>query len=104
MLAFTGAGETSTLELTRFTERTIVDPQALAQELTAVRARGYAEAVGEREPDLGAIAAPVLGRGGELAAIIGIQGPASRLPAATRRALRDPLLRAAAELGRALGG
>jgi DNA-binding IclR family transcriptional regulator len=104
MLAFTGAGDTPALELTRLTERTIVDPAALAQELAAVRERGYAEAIGEREPDLGAIAAPVLGRGGELAAIVGIQGPASRLPAATRRALREPLLRAARELGRALGG
>jgi IclR family acetate operon transcriptional repressor len=103
MLAFARGAE-PTAELTRFTERTIVDPQALVQELAAVRERGYAEAVGEREPDLGALAAPVFGRGGELAAILGIQGPASRLPAATRAALREPLLAAAAELTRALGG
>ena len=50
------------------------------------------------------MAAPVLGRGGELVAILGLQGPATRLPAAKRRALRDPLRRAAAEVGRALGG
>jgi len=46
----------------------------------------------------------VFGRGGGLAAILGVQGPVSRLPAATRRALREPLLAAAAELGQALGG
>jgi IclR family acetate operon transcriptional repressor len=103
MLAFAG-GADSALDLARYTERTIVDPAALAEELAAVRERGYAEAVGEREPDLGALAAPVFGRGGELAAILGIQGPASRLPAATRRGLREPLLAAAAELSRALGG
>ena len=56
-----------------------------AEELGAVRERGYAEAVGEREPDLAALAAPVFGRGGELSAILGLQGPASRLPAGTRR-------------------
>jgi DNA-binding IclR family transcriptional regulator len=91
-------------ELTAFTERTITDPGALVEELDRVRSAGVAEAVGEREPDLNALAAPVLGRGGELVAILGLQGPAARLPAATRRALREPLLRAARELGQALGG
>ncbi len=90
--------------LTAFTERTITNLGALAEELERVRTAGVAEAVGEREPDLNALAAPVTGRGGELAAILGLQGPAARLPAVTRRGLRDPLLRAARELGQALGG
>jgi DNA-binding IclR family transcriptional regulator len=90
--------------LAAYTERTITDPNALAVELAAVRERGYAEAVGEREPDLGAVAAPVFGRGEQLTAILGIQGPASRLPAAARKALRAPLLEAAAELSSLLGG
>jgi IclR family acetate operon transcriptional repressor len=114
MLAFAGAGgrvgggvggtRFPEGELPRFTERTITQPAALAAELAAVRERGYAEAVGEREPDLTAIAAPVFARGGELAAIIGLQGPSSRLPVAIRRALREPLLAAAHRLGSALGG
>ena len=91
-------------ELTAFTERTITDPEVLADELERVRGAGVAEAVGEREPDLSALAAPVMGRGGELVAILGLQGPAARMPAATRRALREPLLRASRELGQALGG
>jgi IclR family acetate operon transcriptional repressor len=91
-------------ELTAFTERTITDPGALAEELERVRGAGVAEAVGEREPDLNALAAPAMGRGGELVAILGLQGPAARLPAATRRALRDPLLKAAGELSKSLGG
>jgi DNA-binding IclR family transcriptional regulator len=110
MLAFGPAGAAGVAggdggaELTAFTERTITDPGALGEELDGVRAAGVAEAVGEREPDLNALAAPVIGRGGELVAILGLQGPAARLPAATRRALRDPLLRAARELGQSLGG
>jgi DNA-binding IclR family transcriptional regulator len=103
MLAF-GGGLTEPSELAAFTDRTITDPDALGAELAAIRERGWAEAVGEREPDLGALAAPVFGRGGRLAAILGIQGPAARLPAATRRALREPLLAAAGELTEALGG
>ncbi len=91
-------------ELVAYTERTITDPRALARELDRVRESGIAEAVGEREPDLNALAAPVLGRDAELVAILGLQGPAARMPAAKRRALRDPLRRAAAELGRSVGG
>ena len=39
---------------------------------------GFAQALGEREDDLNAIAAPVFGARGELVAILGVQGPASR--------------------------
>lgn len=91
-------------DLVAFTDRTITDPAVLERELAVVREHGWAEAVGEREPDLAALAAPAFGRGGELAAILGLQGPAARLPAAKRRALRAPLLAAAAELTHALGG
>jgi len=103
MLAF-GPPAGNHVELTAFTDRTITDPSSLHRELDRVRNAGLAEAVGEREPDLNALAAPVLGRGGELVAILGLQGPAARLPAATRKALRDPLVRAARELGQSLGG
>jgi IclR family acetate operon transcriptional repressor len=105
MLAFGGDVALSRgTDLIAYTERTITDPDALVRELAVVRERGIAEAVGEREPDLAAMAAPVIGRGEELVAIIGLQGPASRLPAAKRRALERPLQRAASEVGRLLGG
>jgi IclR family acetate operon transcriptional repressor len=91
-------------ELPAYTDRTITDPERLASELAAVRAQGWAEAEGEREPDLNALAVPITGRGAALVAILGVQGPAARLTAARRREVLPRLLAAAAEVGRALGG
>jgi IclR family acetate operon transcriptional repressor len=90
-------------ELVAYTERTITDPGRLAAELAAVREQGWAEAAGEREPDLNALAAPVYGRDGALVAIVGLQGPGGRLTAERRRAVLPALLRAAATVSRALG-
>jgi len=106
VLAYGGAGTlaAAAAELTPYTDRTIVDPRALAAEVDAVRSRGWAEAAGEREPDLNALAAPVFGRAGELAAILGLQGPAARLTAARRAEVLPALLAAAADVQRALGG
>jgi DNA-binding IclR family transcriptional regulator len=103
VLAFGRDGAAPT-ELARFTDRTIVDPGGLAAEIEAVRGRGWAEAAGEREPDLNALAAPVFGRGGELEAVLGLQGPAARLTAERRAEVLPALLEAARELSRALGG
>jgi DNA-binding IclR family transcriptional regulator len=58
--------------------RTIVDPATLADELERVRAQGYATTLDELEPGLWAVAAPVAGPNGVIAAI-SISGPATRL-------------------------
>jgi IclR family acetate operon transcriptional repressor len=89
--------------LRAYTGRTIVDSGALGQEVSRVRDRGWAQAVGEREDDLNAIAAPVRAAGGELAAVIGVQGPAARFTPAAMRSARDPLVAAAGEVSAALG-
>ena len=99
----THGAPTAAEPLPAFTERTITDRARLAAELADVRRWGWAEAFGEREPDLAALAAPVFGREGELVAILGLQGPTGRLPAETRAVLSEPLVAAANELGVALG-
>jgi len=71
------------------------------REVEAVRARGYGEASGEREVGLHAIAVPVLDGRGELAAILGLQGP-DRFDAEARSRALDPLRERAARLGAAL--
>jgi DNA-binding IclR family transcriptional regulator len=80
-LAF-GTAEQPPGRLSRFTDETITDRARLAAELDEVRRRGFATAVGEREPDLNAIAAPVFGPDGSLAGIVGVQGPGSRFHSA----------------------
>lgn len=89
--------------LPSFTERTITDVSVLAVELAEARRWGWAEAAGEREADLAAVAAPVFGHDGGLVAILGLQGPIARLPTETRAGLSEPLVAAASELGAALG-
>ncbi len=89
--------------LTAHTERTITDRRVLGEELDRVRRLGHATAVGEREPHLNALAAPVFGGRGELAAIIGVQGPSSRFGREQMREALPQLLEHASALSRALG-
>jgi IclR family acetate operon transcriptional repressor len=89
--------------LTAYTERTITDRGTLEDELEKVRRAGYATAAGEREPHLNAIAAPVFGARGELAALLGVQGPASRFGRDAMRAALGSLLPHAEAVSRELG-
>ncbi len=94
-LAHGGTPPTGTLAtsgLTAYTERTIVDPAVLEVEVARARDRGWAEAIGEREDDLNAIAAPVLSPAGTLVAIIGVQGPAVRFGPRAMRSAAELLL------------
>lgn len=102
MLAF-GPGELPREPLAAFTPRTLTNAAALAEEVERVRRQGHARAVAEREPDLSAIAAPVFDARGELAGILGLQGPSSRLDGAALEAALPLLVDHAAQLSRALG-
>jgi DNA-binding IclR family transcriptional regulator len=90
-------------DLPAFTARTIVDRAALEGEVEQVRCQGFATALGEREQELHAVAAPVLDGRGELVAILGVQGPASRFDAGRMRAAAEPLREHANAISRALG-
>lgn len=101
MLAFGGSDPADAL--TPYTERTVGDRDELEAQLARVRSRGWAEAAGEREADLNAVAAPVFGARGELVAILGVQGPASRFGSKAMRAAVAPLRSRAAAVSEALG-
>lgn len=102
-LAF-GVAELPPVALKVYTDRTITDRDALVRELSEVRERGFAEALREREDDLNAIAAPVFDVRGQLVAIVGVQGPASRFDAAAVQQASITLLRCVRELSLSLGG
>lgn len=89
--------------LQRFTPRTITDPQTLSREIETVRRQGWAAAIEEREEGLSAIAAPVWGADGVLAAIIALQGPTSRFDSDSIERARPLLLRCTARVSAAIG-
>jgi DNA-binding IclR family transcriptional regulator len=101
-LAF-GAVELPSGPLKRYTTATVVDRAMLARELEGVRREGVARALGEREVDLHAVAAPVVDARGELVAVIGVQGPATRFNGAALDRASRSLVGAAAAVARALG-
>ncbi len=87
--------------LVSYTPRTITSPKELAAEIARTRERGWAQAVGEREADLNALAAPILDAGRSLVAVLGLQGPAARFDAAAMAAAIDFLVMHAAQLSTA---
>lgn len=84
--------------LTRYTERTIVDPDALASELASVRERGYATTYEEQEIGLTAVAAPVRGHDGDVIAALCVSGPSFRLGPSLLPAIAERLIPAAARI------
>lgn len=89
--------------LPRFTERTITDPEALRVELARVRECGYAEALGEIEEGLNAVAAPVWDASGQVVAAVSVSGPAYRVTAERAPELGRLTMDAADGISRRLG-
>jgi DNA-binding IclR family transcriptional regulator len=89
--------------LRSYTSNTVVVRAQLEREVARVRRQGWAQAVREREEDLNAIAAPVRDADGELVAVLGVQGPASRFGEGPMHDARRPLLAAATALSATLG-
>ena len=65
-------------DLKRFSDTTITDPDDFDAELEEVIRVGYALNLGEREPDLGAVAVPVMGPNGEILMSLSVFGMRSR--------------------------
>ena len=79
VLAFDTSGAARPRKLEAFTTRTIIDPVRLADELAAVRARGWASEFEELTVEVAGIAAPIRGLGGLVVGGVGLVGRIERI-------------------------
>lgn len=91
------------LTLKKITNSTIVDRQQLEKEFKTIRERGYAISLGERIPEIGAMAVPVFDSFQKVCAALSIGGLIQRFSAARRRKYLKPLKTSAHELSLFLG-
>ncbi|RJK98230.1 IclR family transcriptional regulator [Vallicoccus soli] len=75
-----------------------------ATALSAVRRRGWAQSVGEREAGVASVSAPVRGPSGRVVAAVSISGPIERLTRQPGGLHAAPVLAAAAALSESLAG
>jgi DNA-binding IclR family transcriptional regulator len=75
----------------------------LEQQVLTARRRGWAESLGEREPGVASVSAPVVGAHDALVAVISVSGPASRLGRGGAKRYAPAVMAAAREVERALG-
>ena len=93
----------ATATLTAHTPQTLTDPDALRATFATVRARGWAEAVDERELGVASLAAPIRNLTGAVVASIGIGAPTSRFHATPRKRLARTVTEAGEAVSRRLG-
>ncbi|MCF2531510.1 IclR family transcriptional regulator [Yinghuangia soli] len=74
----------------------------LANELAAIRARGWSRSAGERQPGAGSVAAPVFDHRAAPVAVVSVCGPADRFASVVGQCL-EQLLDATGRLSRRLG-
>ena len=82
---------------------TIVAPAAFLDEMTRIRAAGFATNRGEWRASVWGVAAPVHGPDGAVIAAVGVSGPAERLRGARLKALGADVVSAARAIEAALG-
>jgi DNA-binding IclR family transcriptional regulator len=76
--------------------RGLQDAKFTAATLAAVRRRGWAQSVGEREPGVASVSAPVRSPSGKVVAAVSVSGPIERLSRQPGR-MHAPAVMAAAE-------
>ena len=89
--------------LQRYTQNTIVDGDALRQELATIRARGYALDDEEIEEGLRCVAAPIRDHGGQVISAISVAAPVQRMSKKTVQSTIPSVVAAANAISRRLG-
>lgn len=90
--------------LTRFTEATVVDADALLSEVQATRARGFSASLGGYESDVHSISAPVFDQTGLFAGSVTVASVATRMNDALMQSIHMHLVEASRAISRNWGG
>ncbi|MEJ5919567.1 MULTISPECIES: IclR family transcriptional regulator [unclassified Corynebacterium] len=83
-------------------ERMIPDADFDAAELDDIRTQGWAESMGERDPALASVSAPVWNSADEMIAVVSVSGPVERLSPSPFTAWGKEVLDAADEMSKRL--
>jgi DNA-binding IclR family transcriptional regulator len=89
--------------LTRYTQKTITDPNILKAELDKIRLQGYAVDNEEIMASLRCVAAPIMNHEGTACAAISISGTTSRLKGDRLKQAVDEIIKTAADISKELG-
>ncbi|WP_395817043.1 IclR family transcriptional regulator [Devosia sp.] len=106
ILAYMPAGELErqlSAPLTRYTAKTITDPEKLRADLKKIRQQGFAEEMGEHNGTVHAVAAPVFAPDGQFLGALSIPFLADK-DAATRERLRAGVVETAAAISAEIPG
>jgi DNA-binding IclR family transcriptional regulator len=79
------------------------DAAGFRRSLVSILRKGWASSIGEREPGVASVSAPVLGTGTLPVAVVSISGPSSRLGASRAATFAPAVQEAAREIRQALG-
>jgi len=90
-------------KLKKITENTITEKEKLLRELEEVRRDGYAFDFGEGRIDVSRCSAPVFNHAGEIAASVGIAGPAFRMGKDKKQKLGEKVRQIALEISKSIG-
>lgn len=90
--------------LTRFTPATLIEPQALRDELAAIRQRGWSVDNEEANQGMSCVAAAIFNEFGEARAGISLSGPSARLTADRLPELGAKVRDAADRISKLIGG
>jgi DNA-binding IclR family transcriptional regulator len=89
--------------LSRITDRTTTDPDALEKVLDQIRRDGFHVAVGDLDDDVHSIAAPIRNQPGRVVAAVSLAGPSHRFPPDKIQRSIDLVCTAASEISSRLG-
>lgn len=92
-----------TFPLTKYTDRTIVDPHVLESSLAKICQQGYAIDHEEFEEGFSSIAAPVFDHSERTAGTVSISGPTFRMDSSKIETFIDPLLKTTQTISSELG-